>query len=223
MQPQDKPLDKQQQTDGHQEKASTADRRSQAIRQAVLASVCLSVLLTPNFVWNALRGNVDLGLFAQEIGQRAQQFRSLFVGRPKPIQALRNAIIGQESGGNHTLLNASGSGAMGLGQVMPENIPQWSREALGKEISQTEFLNSPDLQLVIIDFKLQQYWDDAIKQAKGNEDEAVLRVASWWYSGNPDKFTDTKPQFWGGDAYPSIAEYSQSVLARFKRQQARLP
>lgn len=194
------------------------DQTSQAIKQALLAGVCLLVLIAPDFVFNALKGNVNLGLLVREVGHRVQQLQSLFASRPAPLLALRHAIIGQESGGDPALLNASGSGAMGLGQIMPENIPQWSREALGREISRSEFLSDPNLQLAIIDFKLKQYWDKAIRQSRGNEDEAVMRVASWWYSGDPDKFTDTRPQYWGDDEYPSIAEYCQSVLDRFKQQ-----
>ncbi len=131
---------------------------------------------------------------------------------------IREAIIQQESDRNAKLLNPSGSGAMGLGQVMPDDLPHWSQEALGRELSTQEFLNNPDLQIVIIDYKVNQYWEQAIAQAHGNEDEAVMRVASWWYSGNPNLFTNTKPQSWNGDEYPSIAEYCNQVLERFKGQ-----
>lgn len=129
---------------------------------------------------------------------------------------LRQAIVGQESGGNHKIENRSGSGAMGLGQVMPENLPSWSKAALGREISKEEFLKDPQLQIKIIDFKLKEYWDAALKQSGGNEDEAVRRVAAWWYSGDPNKFDDSKPQSWGKDSYPSISSYSQNVLSRWK-------
>lgn len=208
----------QQEAEESPEKEQASDRLNRSIKQALLAGVCLLVFVAPDFVFNVLKGNVDLGLLAHEVGQRVHQLQSLFASRPAPMLALRHAIIGQESGGEHALLNASGSGAMGLGQIMPENLSQWSQEALGREISRSEFLNNPDLQLAIIDFKLKQYWDEAIRQARGNEDEAVMRVASWWYSGDPDLFTDTRPQYWGADEYPSIAEYCQSVLDRFKRQ-----
>jgi hypothetical protein len=134
------------------------------------------------------------------------------------LTRLRAAIVQQESDGNHKLLNPSGSGAMGIGQVMPEDLPHWSQEALGREVSQQEFLSNHDLQVVIIDYKLNQYWQQATLQAHGNEDETVKRVASWWYAGNPNLFTDTTPQFWNGDEYPSIAEYCSQVLERYKAQ-----
>ncbi|MBD2019282.1 trypsin-like peptidase domain-containing protein [Leptolyngbya sp. FACHB-36] len=153
------------------------------------------------------------------VQQAVQQIQSAAAPQPNgstQIVALRQAIVGQESNGDPSLQNASGSGAMGLGQVMPENLPSWSREALGREITQQEFLSSPDLQLKIIDHKIDQYWQSAIKAANGNQDEAVLRVAAQWYSGDPEKYTSTTPQSWAGDSYPSIAEYSQQVLQRYK-------
>lgn len=130
------------------------------------------------------------------------------------IESLRNAIIGQESGGDHTLKNASGSGAAGLGQVMPENIGPWSKQCLGRELSESEFLDAPDLQVKVIDCKLAEYHADAIQKANGDEEIAARRVAAQWYSGDPDKYTSTAPQSWAGNPYPSIAEYAESVAAK---------
>lgn len=133
------------------------------------------------------------------------------------IQRLRQAIIAQESGGDHQLMNASGSGAMGLGQIMPENLPIWSQEVLGRELSTQEFLDSPTMQVQIMDHKLAEYWQKALIQANGDLDETVMRVAAWWYSGDPHQFWDPTPQVWNGDRYPSVAEYSASVLGHFSR------
>lgn len=214
----------QQEKEPQQENTDAASLTAkESIKCALLAGLCLLMLLAPDFVVKTLSGKVDYALFKREINQRIGFVRWLMGGsNPEPIQALRNAIVGQESGGNHALLNASGSGAMGLGQVMPENLPSWSVEAVGREVSRTEFLSNPELQLKIIDYKLQQYWDEAFVQANGDLDETVLRVASWWYSGNPERFTDTTPQYWNGDVYPSIAEYSQQVLDRFREQRGGL-
>ncbi len=193
----------------------------EAIKIAALGGLCALMLLAPEFVLQALSGRVNLPLLQWELGQKLVMARSLLVGTSE-LEALRNAIIGQESAGDHTLLNASGSGAMGLGQIMPENVPQWSREVLGREVTAGEFLSDPGLQITIIDGKLQQYWATAIWQSRGNPDEAVRRVASWWYCGDPNKFADTTPQYWNGDPYPSIAEYTQDVLHRFKTQRFKL-
>ncbi len=130
--------------------------------------------------------------------------------------ALREAIIGQESGYNYRSVNPD-SGALGFAQVMPANIPSWSRAALGYEISASQFLNSPDLQIRIINHKLNQYYQSAISASGGNMDTAVRRVASAWYSGNPDYYTLTNPQYSNGRQYPSIASYTLQVLERFRQ------
>ena len=132
------------------------------------------------------------------------------------VERLRHAIIGQESGANFQAVNPH-SGALGFAQLMPENVGPWSQEALGHAVSPDEFLNSPDLQLQIIDFKLNQYFQQALKDAGGDEATAVRRVASQWYSGNPDWYTSTAPQYYDGNAYPSIADYTLSVLDKFNQ------
>lgn len=180
-----------------------------------ILTIIALLVVAPNFMRSVFSGRADIRLLVKDVQQRVAQFKSIFSAVPAPLERLRKAVVQQESNGNHQLLNASGSGAMGLGQIMPENLPSWSQEALGRSISQEEFLSNPELQLKIIDFKLNQYWQAAIVQANGNEQEAVQRVAAWWYSGNPDKFQDTTPQYWDGDAYPSIADYSQQVLQHY--------
>jgi hypothetical protein len=136
--------------------------------------------------------------------------------RSKQVTALRRAIIGQESAGKFNSVNPH-SGALGYGQVMPENVAPWSRAALGREVSGAEFLNNPDLQLLVIDHKLSQYFNRALQITGGDEATAVKRVAAIWYSGNPNLHTSTMPQFYNGHPYPSIADYSQSVLQRYQQ------
>ncbi|MBD2025257.1 trypsin-like peptidase domain-containing protein [Leptolyngbya sp. FACHB-711] len=131
-----------------------------------------------------------------------------------PIVALRRAIIGQESNGNHTAMNASGSGATGLGQVMPENIAAWSQQCIGRSLSQDEFKGNADLQLQIIDCKLKEYWN----QVDGDDETRVRKVASMWYSGQSAKYDDSTPQSWAGNSYPSIREYTLKVLERWKKE-----
>ena len=137
-------------------------------------------------------------------------------GSQSVVQALRTAIIGQESGYNYKAVNPD-SGALGFAQIMPFNIGPWSREALGYEITRAQFLNSPDLQLKIIDYKLNQYYQNAIAASGGNMDIAVRRVASAWYSGDPNLYANTRPQYYNGNQYPSIADYTLSVLGKFRQ------
>lgn len=138
-----------------------------------------------------------------------------------PVEALSRAIISQESTNNHQSLNPH-SQALGLAQVMPANIDAWSKEALGYRISVDEFLSNPTMQKQIINYKLEQYWQDALVESQGDEEIAVLMVASHWYSGSPNLYKSKAIQWYrGGDGelhrYPSVAKYSNSILQKYKQ------
>jgi len=133
------------------------------------------------------------------------------------VQALSRAIISQESNNNYQVVNPH-SGALGYAQIMPENLPEWSQAALGREVSPEEFLGDPALQKRIIDHRLNLYWQQALMDSHGDKEEAVLMVASRWYSGDPDLYSSTNPQFYDGYEYPSIADYSAKVLRRWNLQ-----
>lgn len=69
-----------------------------------------------------------------------------------------------------------GQRAAGKYQIMPGNIPAWSREALGREVSLSEFLANPELQERIARHRV-----SAIYRQHPN----VADVASVWHSGRP--------------------------------------
>lgn len=141
--------------------------------------------------------------------------RTQSVEQPVGIQQLMNAIIGQESGGKYHLVNPH-SGALGFAQLMPENVRPWTREALGYSLTPDEFLQSPKLQIKTIQFKLNQYVQQQTAPGRTTE-EVVRRVASLWYSGKAVRWNDSKPQFYNGHSYPSIAEYTKSVWEKYNR------
>lgn len=138
-----------------------------------------------------------------------------------PVDALVHAIISQESTENFESVNPH-SQALGLAQIMPANLSDWSKEALGYRLTVDEFLKDPATQRQIISYKLNEYWQDALIKSNGDEERAVLKVASHWYSGNPNLYNSTETQWYKGEdgklyRYPSIAEYSNSVLGRYKK------
>ena len=135
------------------------------------------------------------------------------------VKMLRRAIIGQESNYNYSAINPH-SGALGFAQVMPYNVRPWSKQALGYEISPKQFINDPQIQLKIIDYKIREYFLEALKVTNGDIDIAVMRVASQWYSGNPNWYKSTRPQTYKGYSYPSINQYCISVLKRFHSEMA---
>jgi hypothetical protein len=154
-------------------------------------------------------------LFIQEV---RPEWISRWMSLPasSDIEALSDAIIQQESHGNASSVNPD-SGALGYAQIMPENLPEWSRQALGYEITPEVFLSRPDLQHQIIQHRLALYWQNALQASHGNKEQAIKMVASQWYSGDPYLYQSTQTQFYNGQTYPSIAEYSESVLQNWKQ------
>jgi hypothetical protein len=151
--------------------------------------------------------------------QRAQQqTQNQYMGSPQADTGFHSAatgngdfgsflraISGRESGGNYSARNRD-SGALGKYQIMPGNIPQWSREALGYSISARKFYQSPQLQEQIAQFKLRQYYSKY-----GPEGAAVA-----WYAGPG---TANKYMRQGGRGYnarqgkySSISAYALGIL-----------
>ncbi len=147
--------------------------------------------------------------------------------RSQQVTALRRAIIGQESTGRFWLVNPD-SGALGYGQLLRENVAPWTKAALGKALTPEEFLSNPQAQIKTIDHKLNQYLKRELAYTDGKnvnkalgvsaEELAIRRVASAWYSGNPNLWNDTRPQYSNGRRYPSITSYTRSVWKRYLRE-----
>lgn len=110
------------------------------------------------------------------------------------VDAFLWAIGQQESGGNYSSVNSS-SGALGKYQVMPANIPSWTKRALGHSVSTSEYLHSPAEQEAVARTILGGYY--AKYGAAG--------AAAAWYSGQPD------PNKTYGN--PPVYKYVASVLA----------
>jgi cell wall-associated NlpC family hydrolase len=129
------------------------------------------------------------------------------------ITAFMRAIIGQESAGKFDIVNPH-SGAIGYGQLMPENVAPWTREALGYVLTPKEFRQSPKLQIKTIKHQLTKIHGSQVKPGR-SEEEVWRRVAATWYSGKPWLWDNTRPQPYNGHPYPSIAEYTKSVWQRY--------
>jgi hypothetical protein len=127
------------------------------------------------------------------------------------LNALISSIVSQESSGNHSLKHPV-SGALGMGQVLPSNLPEWTTETFGREVSPEQFLASRDIQYYVIRQKLLQYYIRGIKASSGDLHTAIRRVAAQWYSGQPDAIDSVKPVATG----PSVQQYSFDILGRFQ-------
>lgn len=142
--------------------------------------------------------------------QNAGAMQNTMYGQPQVMPSgsfgsFLKAISGKESGNNYGAVNRH-SGALGKYQIMPGNIPSWSREALGRSITPQQFLRDRSLQEQIAQHKLRQYYNKW-----GPEGAAVA-----WYAG-PGRVNDYMKNGGRGynraqGQYPSISAYAHSIL-----------
>ena len=123
---------------------------------------------------------------------------------------LYSRIIKQESGGDPSQVNPD-TGAIGIGQVMPENVPSWTKEVLGAEMTPDQFAADADAQKKVVDSKLNQYMEKA-KAAGESGVEACRTVAADWYGGEGSDKNSEAPQA----GYPSLKAYTESVCSGYE-------
>lgn len=102
------------------------------------------------------------------------------------IQSIMGAIRAIESGGGNPAGNYSARGplvktgmyagerAAGAYQIMPGNLPQWSRDALGRQVGLDEFMGDRGIQDTIAEHRMSLMY----RQTGSAQD-----VASMWHSG----------------------------------------
>ena len=112
--------------------------------------------------------------------------------------SFKSAIIGQESGGRYGVANTQGSGAMGIGQIMPDTARALSArlglpyrpDLLGCTCPQSQ-----DYQNRLTDAALQEAW----RAGGGNAEQAAR-----YYFAGPDK---------SGHG-PKTDQYGRDILRR---------
>lgn len=97
--------------------------------------------------------------------------------------ALRN--VESRGGGGYTARGPvvkkgsnKGDRAVGAYQVMPKNIPSWTKEHVGKEMTVQEFLNDPQAQDIVVENELAKNFEKY-----GKIEDAI----SVWFTGRPLK------------------------------------
>lgn len=153
---------------------------------------------------------------AAEIDTSALQDPGNMRGGSGNIGAFRAAIIGKESGGNYNAVNPD-SGALGIGQVMPENVGPWTQKYLGRRLTPQQFLKDSKAQDAVINGRFRDMLNDQAAAGYKGE-EAIRRAAAVWYSGQGSLWNDTRPQYSNGRRYPSIAEYTKAIYDAYRRQ-----
>jgi hypothetical protein len=130
---------------------------------------------------------------------------SLGGARGNSFESFLRAIAKRESGGNYHARNRD-SGALGKYQIMPGNIPQWSKQALGFSINENQFYNSPSYQEKIAQYQLRRYYNQF-----GPAGAAVA-----WYAGpgNAKKYVRQNGRGFNAPQgkYSSISAYALGIL-----------
>jgi hypothetical protein len=86
-------------------------------------------------------------------------------------------------------------------QVKPENIPRWSKQCTGKELTPTQFQDNPESARSILVCVMRDVLRDQYMASNNSESVAVQRAASWWMTGDPNQYNSG-----------STASYTQKVL-----------
>lgn len=99
-----------------------------------------------------------------------------------------------ESGGNYAAHNPSG--AWGAYQVMASNIPEWTRQAIGRSMTVAEFVADRAAQDAVARFKLGQAF----------RKYGAAGAAAVWFSGRPDPYSQAS------DGYNTVQQYVSKVM-----------
>jgi len=152
------------------------------------------------------------GYTDEQIQQYFQQSGFNRVGGDTNSASKVAEAIGQyESGGNYQARGPvvqsgqyRGEKAMGKYQIMPGNLPSWSKAALGRVVSEQEFMSSPQIQDAIAQYKM----NELLKKYGTVED-----VASVWFSGRPLAQAGNARDVIG----TTVPKYVQNVSAIYNR------
>lgn len=113
------------------------------------------------------------------------------------------AITNNESGGNYnatSIPSKNGDRAYGKYQIMGNNIPAWSKEALGKSVTTKEYLASPEIQEKVAGFQFNKMLNSGLSP----ED-----AASTWFSGRPVSKAGNAKDAYGTSVPQYVAKFSQ--------------
>lgn len=145
-------------------------------------------------------------------------YSTMVASEPKRNR-LVNAFEIQESSGDPSRVN-NRTGATGLIQVMPENIPSWTLKYLGVRMTPAEYRANPNAQRQLA----VRYFDELVRKhtAPGrSEEETIRRVAAEHYGGRPDqwdnpKFHSRSGPYNPGDE-PNMQEYTKAIWNRYSQ------
>ena len=123
------------------------------------------------------------------------------------MEAYKKVVAGNESSGFNNPYGAvnTGSGALGKYQVMPANVPSWSKAAIGHSVTPAEFLASPEIQEKVFE----KIFGDSVRR-HGNLADAL----SEWHSGVDLKTATAQGR---NDGNMSTADYVKKGMSAYSK------
>lgn len=131
------------------------------------------------------------------------------------LDEVQGALSSQESSGNTRAVNPR-TNATGEFQVLPSNIPSWTKTYLGQSLTPEQFKANPEAQRKVFRGEFGKYLGKALPLANGDKDKAIRMAAAAWYGGEGamNRFDD--PNRFRPDE-PSFREYTNSVLNKVRK------
>lgn len=75
-------------------------------------------------------------------------------------------------------------------QIKPENIPRWSKQCIGQELTPRQFEARPITAREILVCVMRNVFKDQYSASGNNESVAVQRAASWWMTGDASRYSN---------------------------------
>ena len=146
--------------------------------------------------------------------------RALSAGSGGFVERYKAAISAQESGDDYSVLNRSGSSAMGRYQFMPDTALHYAGLCGIEYPGDEAFLSSQETQEQLMDCYVGEHMkaikaDSDLMKVASTEKGLCRLLASSHYSGDFSLYDNPDRQYWGDDEYPSIQEYTLSVCEDF--------
>jgi hypothetical protein len=94
-------------------------------------------------------------------------------------------------------------------QIKPENIPRWSKQCIGRELTTTQFEASPVTARAILVCVMRDVLREQYSASGNNEYVAVQRAASWWMTGDPNQYNNAPTN-----------SYIEKVLSFYQQQRS---
>lgn len=173
------------------------------------------------FYNNYVEGASSRMQFSRFSGRPSMRPMFASVGGNDQLSRLKRAFISQESGGDHNAVN-SRTGALGLVQVMPENVGSFTQRYLGRAMTYAEFKNNRAAQELLAERHFEAL---LVKHsAPGRSEEEIIRRIAAEHYGGPGAV-----EYWNSTGYhaagsrynpygnePNMAEYTMSVFRKYK-------